>query len=200
MRKVVVSTGNRGKFEEIKEIVREVLNAESIMATDLFHDYRGVNEGDDYFTNALLKASVLAVHSDIPVLAEDSGLEIPCLGDAPGPHSSRLGGSSATDEDKIRLILEKMKSAEDRQARYICTAVLMDHRGRYVRGYGTVEGVIAKEKKGEKGFGYDPIFYYPLAGKTFAEMEAPEKNAVSHRRKAIEALAEKIKKVNFWNM
>ncbi|MBP7147604.1 MAG: RdgB/HAM1 family non-canonical purine NTP pyrophosphatase [Acidobacteria bacterium] len=129
-------------------------------------------------------------HRDDLVLADDSGLEIDALDGEPGVRSARLGGPSATDADRVRLVLRRMESVpwERRTARFHCVvAIALARHGEILASFsGVVEGLIAFEPKGSGGFGYDPIFFYPEAGMTFAEMTPEEKDSVSHRGQALE--------------
>jgi len=127
----------------------------------------------------------------MPALADDSGLVVPALGGEPGVRSSRYAGMEGNSEANMFLLLEKMKDMpeKERLAHFICILVLAAPDGRTWQAGGRVDGLITYEKRGKGGFGYDPLFFYFPADKTFAEMVSEEKNAVSHRQRALEAFA-----------
>lgn len=122
------------------------------------------------------------------LIADDSGLVVPALGGAPGVHSARYAGPNATDADRIRKLLGEMqgKKGEDRRARFVCVVAVAE--GGQMRGLfsASAEGVLLEEPRGHDGFGYDPIFYFPTLGKTYAEISRQEKNKYSHRGKAFQ--------------
>ncbi len=180
---IVLATKNEGKIREIFEILSEYKGRIKTLK-DLGLELEFPEEsGKSYEENAFIKAKYIAELTGYPVIAEDSGLEIDALKEELGLYSARFGGNVGYKE-KIRLVLEKMKDIpwEGRKARFICKAVFYDEKEdiKIVTG-GKVEGYIAFEPKGEKGFGYDPIFYFPPLGKTFGEIGEFEKNKYSHR-------------------
>lgn len=191
MRRLLIATGNPGKLKEYREIFKELpltVTSPPEEGTSLF-----VKEcGRSYTENAILKAKAYARASGLLTLADDSGLEVEALGGAPGIFSSRYGGK-ASDEDRYRLLLEKMKAIpqEKRQARFVCFAALATPQGEVEIAEGSCPGVIAFAPRGKHGFGYDPVFYLPEQGCTMAELEPEAKNRISHRARA----ALKIKKV-----
>ena len=132
--------------------------------------------------------------SQLPVLADDSGLMVDILDGEPGVYSARYSGEDATDEKNIIKLLDKLSEVkpEDKTARFVCCMCLVYPDGNKLVAHGECEGLIIEEKRGENGFGYDPIFYVPSYGKTFAQMDADIKNQISHRRKALEKLVEMI--------
>ncbi len=140
--------------------------------------------------NARLKALWLAERLHKPVLADDSGLEVDALGGEPGVMSARYGGEGLSDQDRSRLVLERLQGVpeERRTARFVSVLVLVPGEGEQ-ESYsfrGTAEGVILEEMRGEQGFGYDPIFLDPASGLTFAEMEGSRKDSLSHRGRAVQ--------------
>jgi XTP/dITP diphosphohydrolase len=185
-----VATKNAGKLREM----RSIFNG-SPLELETFDEYRDVEEtADSYEGNALLKA--VALHEqlrsagiDAAVLADDSGLEVDALGGRPGIYSARYGGD-VTWQQRRALLLSELNgvAAEGRGARFVSALAFVRADGgrRIVRG--TVEGRITAAQAGEGGFGYDPIFYYLPRQRTFAQLDAVEKNAVSHRRRAAEEL------------
>ena len=146
--------------------------------------------GETFEENAIQKALYYGNHTVDLLIAEDSGLSVDALAGAPGVYSARFAGAGATDEDNNRLLLERMFEVEDRRGRYICVIALA--RGReVVRTFrGEVEGELLRLPSGTGGFGYDPLFYYPPFGCTFAEISREQKQSVSHRGRAIQALLE----------
>jgi XTP/dITP diphosphohydrolase len=146
--------------------------------------------GETYEENALLKASVVASVTHVPAIADDSGIEVDALGGAPGPRSARFAGEGATDEENLRLLLERVAAASDRTARYVCVAACAWPEGDSAWVRATCEGRLIGEPRGTGGFGYDPIFVPDGESRTMAELGPVEKHAVSHRGKAFRALRE----------
>ncbi len=146
--------------------------------------------GDSYAANALLKAQAYAAASGLPVLADDSGLEVDALAGQPGIRSARYGGPGLTDEQRVALLMDRLATVPSaaRTARFRCALALQEPGGRLWQADGTVEGVITTEPRGENGFGYDPIFLLPELGRTAAELTEEEKNRLSHRARALAAL------------
>ncbi|HEX2036890.1 MAG TPA: RdgB/HAM1 family non-canonical purine NTP pyrophosphatase [Chloroflexota bacterium] len=142
--------------------------------------------GETFAANAILKAEAFAHASGLAALADDSGLEIDALGGAPGVRSHRYAGPQATDADRIALVLRKLEGVPDeaRTARFRCVMALATRQGVLGTVEGICEGRIARQPRGEGGFGYDPIFFLPDRGRTMAELLPKEKHAVSHRGRA----------------
>lgn len=146
--------------------------------------------GVTFEENATQKAVYYSAHAPGPLFADDSGLEVRALGGAPGVSSARFAGPGATDQSNNRLLLEKLRGVEDRAAQFVCVVALAE-RGRLTATFrGTVEGRILDEPRGQGGFGYDPLFYYPPFGCTLAEVAAERKLEVSHRGRALAAMLE----------
>lgn len=152
-------------------------------------------DADNYAGNALAKARMLwtqlreaSVHG--AVLADDSGIEVAALGGRPGIFSARYGGKDATWPQRRENLLEEMAQVpvDKRAAKFCCAMMLILESGREFSGYGEVEGVLTGEEQGRFGFGYDPLFFYPPANMTFAQMAEEEKDRVSHRYRAAQAL------------
>lgn len=189
--RVLIATNNPGKLREYKELFKDLaltITSPQEEGISLF-----VEEcGRSYAENAILKAEAYARASGLLTLADDSGLEVEALGGAPGIFSSRYG-KKASDEDRYRLLLERMKGVpwEKRQARFVCCIALTTPQGEAETAEGFCPGVIAFAPRGEHGFGYDPVFYLPEEGCTMAELEPEVKNRISHRARA----AMKIKEV-----
>ncbi len=189
--KTYVATKNLGKLSELKEIF-----AGSPLELDTYPLYAQAPEpADTYAGNAQSKAQALhqqlreaAVHG--AVLADDSGLEVSALGGRPGVRSARYAGEDATWPVRREKLLEELANVppDQRAAKFCCAMVLILETGESLAGYGEVEGVVSGEESGSLGFGYDPLFWYPPAGKTFAQLDDSEKNGVSHRRRAADSL------------
>lgn len=195
MRDIVVATANRNKVREIKEIMAG-LPYNILSMSDAGIDVAIEETGGTFEENARIKAHTLRQMTGAMVLADDSGLEVDFLNGAPGVYSARFAGSNATYSEKIKKLLDMLDGvpAEKRTARFVCAAILIMPDGREICARGTCEGYIALEPSGTNGFGYDPVFYYPPAGKTLAQMTEEEKNRVSHRGKAMRDLAESLKR------
>jgi XTP/dITP diphosphohydrolase len=151
-------------------------------------------DGLTFHENACKKALTLACHFHIPVIAEDSGLEVDCLGGRPGVYSRRYSGPEGTDEENNLKLLAELESTptEQRTARYRCVVALASPSELLMVADGTCEGRITEFPAGMGGFGYDPLFFYPPFGKTFAEVEPRLKNQVSHRARALRQFRESL--------
>lgn len=144
--------------------------------------------GSTFEENAIQKALHFGAHSSGLVFAEDSGLEVDSLGGEPGVYSARYAGSDATDEENNQLVLSRLGDSVHRSARFVCVIALA-HDGVLVRTFrGTVEGEILRAARGEHGFGYDPLFYFPPLARSFAEIPREQKQTVSHRGAALREL------------
>jgi XTP/dITP diphosphohydrolase len=145
--------------------------------------------GEDFQTNAILKAKAYAGESGLLTLADDSGLEVDALDGSPGVHTARYGGVDATDEDRYSLLLRNLWSVpwERRTARFRCVIAIAEPGGGVWTAEGACEGFISLEPAGSQGFGYDPVFYVSEHGRTMAELSAEVKNRISHRARAAHA-------------
>ncbi len=181
---MILATNNKHKLLE----VREILSPHKIIVYglgDLASKLEGVEEnGKTYAENALIKAKAVQKLTTMPIIADDSGLEILALNNEPGMHSARYAASVGGHDNAIKEILRRLEDKEDRSARFVCDIVLLNTDKNPLIFEGIAEGTIAKEKMGEGGFGYDPIFISKETGKCFALMDE-EKNTVSHRAKAL---------------
>lgn len=185
---IVLATRNEKKIEEIKRVIGDM--PVSILTIDAFPECPEVEEeGVTFQENAVRKATTVAQCTGKPSLADDSGLEVNTLSNAPGVLSSRYAGEGATDGKNIEKLLHEMRSIvdEERNARFVCCLALAFPDGRVEIFSGQVEGRIGREPKGSHGFGYDPLFYPEGHNKTFAEMPADDKDTLSHRGKALRA-------------
>lgn len=193
--KFVLASNNAGKAREITEI----LSAYNITVVPQ-SDY-GVPEipetGLTFVENALLKARNACHHTGLPAIADDSGIEIDALKGAPGIYSARFAGEGASDEANLQKALTQLKDVadNDRGARFQCLMVLLEHEfdPTPLMFQGTWEGKILTKPQGDNGFGYDPIFYVPEHNCSSAQLTSEQKNALSHRGKALKQLAEYIK-------
>jgi len=191
MKKLVVATKNRGKLIEIAELL-----VDHDVKLYSLHDFTKmpdiVEDGETFEENAIRKAMAAFEWTKLPAIADDSGLEVDALNGAPGVHSARYGGNSATDEEKIDKLLAAMIDLplEERTARFRCAMAFVDSEGEVFVTEGTCEGVIAFECRGSGGFGYDPIFMLREYGKTFAELGSDIKNRISHRAVALQKMRE----------
>lgn len=189
--RLYLATKNAGKRREFAALLAgsgfEVLD---------FPGYRDVEEGDaDYAENAALKAralheQLLSAGIEAAVLADDSGLEVAALDGRPGVVTAHYGGADLSWAERRQVVLEEvaLSGRSDRSARFVCYLHFIDADGAEVTASGAVEGSIAYHDRGDAGFSFDPIFVYPATQRTFAEMSEVEKNAVSHRRRAVSAL------------
>ncbi|MBO5192510.1 MAG: XTP/dITP diphosphatase [Lachnospiraceae bacterium] len=194
--KVIFATGNAGKIREAGEILAE-LGMEVVSMKEAKVVAEPEENGKTYAENALIKArAVAALTEGVIVLADDSGLEIDYLNNEPGIYSARYLGEDTSYKVKNNNLIERLEGVEDakRTARFMCAIAAVLPDGRELTTLGVVEGRIGYEEKGEGGFGYDPIFYLPEFGKTTAELSEEEKNAISHRGRALRAMAEELKK------
>jgi len=187
MPKLLLATNNKGKIREYKSLLKgipyEIVTlAEQGVTTE-------VNEvGGSFEENAKLKAATLAAQSGLLSLADDSGLEVDALGGEPGSLSHRYAGEGATDADRINYLLSRLRGVpeKERTARFRCVIAIAEPNGKVKLFSGECPGLITTEPRGNRGFGYDPIFYLPEFGKTMAELSLDEKNRISHRAKAAE--------------
>ena len=185
MRRLVIATRNPGKAREIAEILGEPGMPFEIVSLSDYPDAPEPEEtGATFRENAIIKATACARFTGELSLADDSGLEVDALNGAPGIHSARF---APTTPERNAKLLDAMKDVPDgsRTARFRCVVAIARPDGSVQTCEGTVEGIISRSPKGSHGFGYDPIFYLPTLGKHMAELSASEKNAISHRGKAL---------------
>jgi XTP/dITP diphosphohydrolase len=187
--RLLVATRNQGKLEEYEELL------DGLPVELTYLDGEGIVEdveetGSTFAENAVLKAQQYALLSDLLTLADDSGLEVDALGGEPGVRSARYAGAVATDEDRYRLLLEKMKNVppDDRSARFRCVIAVAEPGGGTYTAEGVCEGEIGFGPQGDFGFGYDPVFVLRGRGRTMAELPPEEKNRISHRARAAQAM------------
>jgi len=182
---IVLATHNRGKMKEMSSILAHL--PVNLLTLDDFPQIGEIPEtGETLKENAFIKAETVHQKTGLPALADDTGLEVDALDGAPGVHSTRYDGETATFEDNCRKMLQEMDGipSEERTARFhTVIAFVSDSGNEWTEGM--VEGRILEIKRGDGGFGYDPLFYYPPLKKTFAELNSEQKNNISHRGKAL---------------
>jgi XTP/dITP diphosphohydrolase len=189
---IVIATRNRGKIRELAVLFAPF--AVKVLGLDAFPDVAEVEEsGVTFAENAVLKAVAVSKATGLPAVADDSGLEVDALRGAPGVYSARYSqtpGKAATDERNLQKVLQEMKGLppERRAARFRCCMAAATPRGCVITCDGAWAGLLTDEPAGDNGFGYDPIFFDPALGRTAAQLSAEEKNARSHRAKAVAAL------------
>jgi XTP/dITP diphosphohydrolase len=187
MREIIIATGNKNKVCEFGEIMKPYGVSLSSLA-DHWDPVPSIPEtGETFQENALLKAQWVFDRKKKWVLADDSGLEVDALGGRPGVRSARFAGDNADGEANNRLLLDLLAdiAPENRTARFKCALVLVTSAGSYFTAIGICEGIIVQRPRGNRGFGYDPLFMPVDHAKTFAELDAAEKHAISHRGRAI---------------
>ena len=189
--KFVLASHNRGKLAEMQKILGE-LGVEVVLQSDLGLDLEPEETGTTFAENSLIKAKAVMEASGLPAIADDSGLCVDWLNGAPGVYSARYGG---LDDDVARytLLLNNLRGATNRGAHFHTSIVCCFPNGDKLQADGDCHGTIAFAPRGEGGFGYDPVFYVPELRKTFAQLTAEEKNAISHRGNALRAFAVELK-------
>ncbi|RPF46974.1 XTP/dITP diphosphohydrolase [Thermodesulfitimonas autotrophica] len=191
MKRIVVATTNQGKLKEIEEILAPLgLSVTSLAAYPGFPEIE--EDGATFKENAVKKAQFTATFTGEIALADDSGLEVDYLGGAPGVRSARFAGEPKNDAANNAKLLRLLASVpwEKRTARFRCVIAVATPNGEVATAEGTAEGYILTAPRGTGGFGYDPLFYFPEYGKTFAELPPEVKNQVSHRGRALAKLKE----------
>ncbi len=189
--KLVIATGNAGKLKEIRRIFSG-LDVE-ILAQSEFDTPEADETGLSFIENAILKARNAAAHTGLPALADDSGIEVDALNGEPGIHSARYAGDDESNIDKLLRELDATGD-EQRTARFQCVMAYVRHANDPVPliAQGAWEGRILRQRQGEGGFGYDPVFYVPEHDCSAAQLTADEKNAISHRGKALGLMLEQL--------
>ena len=191
MQKVVLATGNAGKVRELASLLSD-FGLDIVAQTDLGVD-SAEETGLTFIENAILKARHAAKVTGLPAIADDSGLAVDALGGAPGVYSARYGGEGLDDIQRYRLLLENMRGQMPRTARFVSVITIVFPDGRSFHTRGECVGKIAHQRIGYNGFGYDPIFQVG-EGRSFASIPPEEKDAMSHRGKALRLFVEELKK------
>jgi len=181
-KKLLIATKNQGKVREYRELLAD-LPFEVVSLADVGLDAEVEETGATFEENAILKARTYARLSGLLTWADDSGLAVDALDGWPGVHSARVAGPNASDADRIALLLQRLEGVppEQRTAAFHCVVAIATPDGRVWTTDGMCSGVIIDEPTGRGGFGYDPVFFVPALGKTFAQLSSEEKNAISHR-------------------
>lgn len=189
--KVILASKNQYKLTELSAILSQ-LGFEIALESEYGLDIDVEETGTTFEENSFLKADAVMKASGLPVLADDSGLMVDALDGAPGVYSARYG-HKASDKERTAYLLENMKDVpeERRGAKFVCVITCLFPDGRKIVARGECPGVIARAPHGENGFGYDPVFYLPELGMTYAELPSEQKNAISHRARALQEFCRK---------
>ena len=190
--KLVLASKNKKKLVEMNDILSH-LGIEVCSEAEAGVDVEVEETGTTFEENSLLKAKAVMEASGLPAIADDSGLCVDALGGAPGVYSARYGGEGLDDVQRYQLLLDNMKGQMPRTARFVSVITCCFPNGDVLSARGECEGSVAFAPMGEGGFGYDPIFFVPGLKKTFSQLTPEEKNAISHRGKALEAFQVKLK-------
>ncbi len=191
--KLLLASNNAKKRAELQRILGQD-GVDVVVPADLGLALEPVEDGATFAENARKKAFAFARVTDLPVLADDSGLAVDALDGAPGVHSARFAGTPTDDAKNRRLLLARLDGVPDarRTARFVCALALVQGETLLAEATGTCEGRILASERGHGGFGYDPLFLDPGSGKTFAELDAASKDTLSHRGRALAALAARL--------
>lgn len=186
--KLVLASHNAHKLDELRTVLEPLIPGIELVGYD---GPEPVEDGLSFEANALLKARAAAEHTGLPAIADDSGIAVDVLGGCPGIFSARWGGPERSDDTNVDLLLWQLSDVDDdhRQAGFVCAAALVTPEGAEVCELGVWEGEVLRERVGENGFGYDPIFRPAGERRSAAELRPEEKNLVSHRNRAFTALA-----------
>ncbi len=180
--RLLLATNNAGKLAEFQTLLAGC-GWELVTPAELGLTLSGEEVGETYEENAKMKALQAAQASGLWALADDSGLEVEALGGEPGPLAARFGGEEATYGEKMALLLERLRGVppQERKCRFVCVIAIAEPTGEVRLCQGACRGLVAEAPRGERGFGYDPIFYLPDMARTMGQLSAAEKDAVSHR-------------------
>ena len=189
--KLVLASKNKKKLAELNDILSQ-LGIEVCSEAEAGVDVEVEETGTTFEENSLLKARAVMEASGLPAIADDSGLCVDALNGAPGVYSARYGGGDLDDTGRYKLLLENMRGQMPRTAKFVSVITCCFPSGDVISARGECPGTIAFAPMGEGGFGYDPVFFVPSLKKTFAQLTAEEKNAISHRGKALEAFKVKL--------
>ncbi len=197
--KVVLASKNRHKLVEISKIT-EQFDMELVLQSELGVDIDVEENGTTFEENSLIKAKAVMEATGLPALADDSGIAVDALNGEPGIYSARYGFDESLDDwGRLELLLKNTEHVPDgqRQAQFICVITMVTPEGETIQARGEIHGELLREARGENGFGYDPIFYYPPLGKSTAELSPEEKNKVSHRANALQEFYRKLKEAGY---
>jgi len=195
-KKIIFATNNQDKMIEIRMILDDV---PVVSLKEAGIDVDIVEDGKTFEENAVIKAKKIAALTGCLTLADDSGLEVDYINKEPGIYSARYMGKDTSYDEKNRSIIERLKDAkgDERSARFVCVIAACFPNGKVITVTGTIEGLVAYEQRGNNGFGYDPIMYVPEFDMTTGEMDPEQKNAISHRGKALRLMKEKLKEEGY---
>ncbi|MBQ4642450.1 MAG: RdgB/HAM1 family non-canonical purine NTP pyrophosphatase [Oscillospiraceae bacterium] len=197
--RVVLASKNRHKLVEISKIT-EQFDMELVLQSELGIDIDVEENGTTFEENSLIKAKAVMEATGLPALADDSGIAVDALNGEPGIYSARYGFDDSLDDwGRLELLLKNTEHVPDgqRQAQFVCVITMVTPDGEIIQARGEIHGELLREARGENGFGYDPIFYYPPMDKSTAEMSAEEKNKVSHRANALVEFYKKLKEAGY---
>ena len=197
--KVVLASKNKHKLVEISKIT-EKFDIELVLESDIGVDIDVEETGTTFEENSYIKAEAVMKATGLPALADDSGIAVDALNGEPGVYSARYGFDDSLDDwGRLLLLLKNTEPVPDgqRQAQFVCVITLVTPEGQVIQARGEAHGELLRQPVGEGGFGYDPIFYYPPLGRSFAELSAGEKNQVSHRAEALKLFYEKLKEAGY---
>ena len=197
--KVVLASKNKHKLIEISKIT-EKFDIELVLQSELGVDIDVEETGTTFEENSFIKAEAVMKATGLPALADDSGIAVDALNGEPGVYSARYGFDDSLDDwGRLQLLLKNMEHVPDgqRQAQFVCVITMVTPDGQTIQARGEIHGELLREPRGENGFGYDPIFYYPPMGMTTAEMSAEDKNKVSHRANALKVFYNKLKEKGY---
>ncbi|WP_226036499.1 XTP/dITP diphosphatase [Aquibacillus saliphilus] len=189
MEKLIIATKNKGKINDFNQLFKK-FGIEVVSLLDLDYSNDIEETGSTFEENAAIKAETIVKQFNLPVLADDSGLEIDLLNGNPGVYSARYAGENKDDKANIHKVLDELKgqSFSNRTARFVCVLALAQPNKSTIFKRGTCEGIISESPQGENGFGYDPIFYPVGFSRTMAQMTHEQKNEISHRKNAMTKL------------
>lgn len=194
---LVIATKNQNKLREFKEILKD-LNIEVRSLADFGPIPEIIEDGETFDDNAYKKAWYTAKYLGLPAIADDSGLVVDALDGAPGVYSARYSGENATDEENVTKLLSELKGVKNRKAHFQCVLSIAVPSGPALTYEANCEGTIIDERRGDNGFGYDPVFYFEEYNKTFAELSSEEKHRVSHRGKALAQVKTEVQQIKKW--
>ena len=197
--KIVLASKNQHKLVEISKIT-EKFGMELVLQSQLGVDLDVEENGTTFEENSFIKAEAVMKATGLPALADDSGIAVDALNGAPGIYSARYGFDDTLDDwGRLELLLKNTENVPDgqRQAQFVCVITMVTPEGQVIQARGEIHGELTRQPRGENGFGYDPIFYYPPLGKTTAELSSEEKNQVSHRANALKVFYEKLKEAGY---
>ena len=197
--KVVLASKNKHKLVEISKIT-EQFHMELVLQSELGVDIDVDETGTTFEENSFLKAEAVMKATGLPALADDSGIAVDALNGEPGIYSARYGLDDSLDDwGRLQLLLKNTEHVPDgqRQAQFVCVITMVTPEGQTIQARGEIHGELLREPRGENGFGYDPIFYYPPAGMSTAEMSPEDKNKVSHRANALKVFYDKLKEAGY---